>query len=100
MTRPARIFPRRHRPRTLAAVAALAALTGAGVGHLTGQHDARASERVTCQQHPAGLVCTVPTPAIPARVVIRAWEDGSARAWAIDPTPAYQDAHTTREDIR
>lgn len=67
-------------------MAALAALTGAGAGHLTGQQDAQAAaERVTCTQHPGGLVCTVPTPAIPARVVIQAWEDGSARAWAIDP---------------
>lgn len=86
MTRPAAIFPRRYRSRTLAAVAALAALTGAGVGHLTGQQDARAaSEQVTCAQHPGGLVCTVPTPAIPARVVVQAYEDGSARVWAIDP---------------
>jgi hypothetical protein len=87
-----------HR-RILATGAAVVALAGAAayVSHATdGPPDPGTS--LGCQRDPivaGGWYCQVPTPGRMARVYITAWEDGSARAVALDP-----DAEITMEYMR
>lgn len=96
----------RHPARTLAPVALAAALVGAAGGWLAGTPyhapPAPHPHSMTCQgPAPDGWhVCTVPTPGYPARVRVIGWEDGSARAVALDPDHATSTHTTTPEENR
>lgn len=71
--------------------------TIAAAGAVAKDATAPRPEPARCTRDPlvrGAWLCTFPTPARPARVYVTAWEDGSARAVAIDPDAPNPWRHT------